>query len=287
MNTKKIPPWLVKRHAVGQNAGAARAVIGDLGLNTVCREANCPNASECFSKNVATFMVLGVNCTRDCRFCNVASGEPQAVDPGEPARVGAAVKRLGLAYAVITSVTRDDLPDGGAGHFADVVGEIRRQSPQTAIETLVPDFKGSESALRTVALAGPDVISHNMETVEDLYSQVRPGADYARSLRLISMIKAANPRIRSKSGVMAGLGETRRGMEKLMDDLRGAGCEFLTIGQYLAPSPNHFKVAEYVHPDVFDSYRETALKKGFAFVASAPFVRSSYNASEALPHIAP
>ncbi|GHU64304.1 hypothetical protein AGMMS49983_09730 [Clostridia bacterium] len=207
---------------------------------------------------------------------------PQAVDPDEPKRVGEAVSRLDLQYVVITSVTRDDLPDGGSGHFAAVIKAIRSSSPGTAIEVLIPDFQGSESALKTVADAGPDVISHNMETVKDLYAAVRPEAGYERSLSVIRNIRQLSKSIKSKSGVMVGVGETKEQVLALMDDLRAADCQFLTIGQYLAPSGQHHPVIEYITPETFDAYAESAYSKGFDFVASAPFVRSSYNAGEAL-----
>ncbi|MDR2156332.1 MAG: lipoyl synthase [Clostridiales Family XIII bacterium] len=284
MNTgvEKKPVWLRRRFAADPNMSLTEKILGDLNLNTVCREALCPNYAECFSKKTATFMILGVNCTRNCRFCNVAHGLPEDVDADEPARIGLAVARLGLRYTVVTSVTRDDLPDGGAGQFAAVVEEIRRQSPETAVEVLIPDFRGDEDALRTVAAAHPTVISHNMETVKNLYGSVRPEAEYERSLRVVANIKKTDASIHSKSGVMVGLGETKEQVLSLMDDLRAADCAFITIGQYLAPSKAHHAVVEYIRPDVFAEYAQCARDKGFDFVASAPFVRSSYRAEEAL-----
>jgi lipoic acid synthetase len=279
---EKKPEWLRKRRLAGPEIALVENLLSELGLNTVCREAMCPNYRECFASKTATFMILGTNCTRDCRFCNVTFGEPQPADASEPERVAAAIKRLGLKYAVVTSVTRDDLPDGGAGHFAAVVRETRRASPGTAIEVLIPDFKGDESALRLVTDAAPDVISHNMETVARLYGEVRPQAVYERSLRLIGNIKRLNPGVRSKSGIMAGLGERRDEALDLFRDLRAVGCELLTIGQYLAPSKAHHPVVEYVTPEAFDEYGEAARAMGFSFVASAPFARSSYRAGEAL-----
>jgi lipoic acid synthetase len=258
---------------------ATEGLLARLGLNTVCREALCPNYTECFSRHTATIMILGARCTRDCRFCNVEGGAPEAVDPGEPARVGEAAAALGLSYLVVTSVTRDDLPDGGAAQFAETIRQIRAQSPGTAVEVLVPDFRGDAGALLAVAAAGPDVISHNMETVEERYEAVRPGADYRRSLELIARIPAP---IHRKSGVMVGIGETRAQLDRLFDDLRGAGCAFLTIGQYLSPSKAHLPVSEYLPPEDFDELARAAYAKGFEFVASAPFVRSSYHAGEAL-----
>jgi lipoic acid synthetase len=280
MNMERKPEWLRKKHVAGSNVEAVEKLIRELGLNTVCREAMCPNYGECFSSLTATFMILGRNCTRNCRFCNVTSAEPSPVDPDEPLSVARGVARLGLRYAVITSVTRDDLPDGGAAHFAGTVRAIRAASPNTVIEVLIPDFRGDYDALKTVADAGPDVISHNMETVASLYSEVRPEAEYDRSLNLLGRIKSLNGTIRSKSGVMAGLGETRGQMLELFGDLRKQGCELLTIGQYLAPSKLHRPVAEYVTPEMFEEYGRIAGEMGFAFVASAPFVRSSYKAGE-------
>jgi lipoic acid synthetase len=286
------PEWLRKEFSYNDNAAFTGNLLEDLQLNTVCREAMCPNYADCFSRRTATFMILGTNCTRDCAFCNVSHGEPSAVDADEPNRIGEGVARLGLKYIVVTSVTRDDLPDGGAGQFAAVIKSIREHSPGTAIEVLVPDFGGSADALRIVAGAAPDVISHNIETVKELYSEVRPGAVYTRSLELLRRIVEPAPEaarspgaIRSKSGFMVGLGETREQVYALMDDLRNAGCEFLTIGQYLAPSRRHHAVIEYVTPETFDEYADAARAKGFSFVASAPFVRSSYRADEALSEV--
>jgi lipoic acid synthetase len=278
----KKPDWIRRAYGANPAREATAELLKDLRLNTVCREADCPNHIECFSKKTATFMILGVNCTRNCGFCNVTKAPPEAVDKDEPARVGAAVARLGLKYAVITSVTRDDLPDGGAAHFAAVIAQTRRQSPHTAIEVLIPDFGGNERALRTVAEAGADVISHNMETVAELYEKVRPEALYDRSLRVIEATRAFAPSVRRKSGIMLGLGETEEQVSVLLHDLFRAGCEFLTIGQYLAPSEKHLEVVEYVSPDGFDAYGRMAREIGFAFVVSAPFVRSSYRAGEAL-----
>lgn len=283
-NTESIrkPEWLKKKFSSDSSAAFTGGVLEALGLNTVCNEALCPNRAECYARHTATFMILGVHCTRDCAFCNVTHGVPLVPDSDEPARIGKAAARLDLRYAVITSVTRDDLPDGGARHFADTVAAIRQQQPSAAIETLVPDFQGDSDALNTVASSRPDVISHNIETVEELYGGVRPGADYRRSLGIIAEISASEKNIHSKSGFMVGFGETEAQVLRLMDDLRSAGCEFLTIGQYLAPSRRHRPVSEYIEPERFDYYAEAARGKGFGFVASAPFVRSSYNAGEAL-----
>jgi len=276
------PKWLRIPITKNPNQDAVVEVLKNLNLNTVCNEAICPNRMECFSRKTATFMILGTHCTRNCGFCNVRHEKPQPIDIDEPQKIAQAIEKLDIQYIVITSVTRDDLPDGGAMHFANVVRAIRKSSPNTAIELLIPDFQGNIDALKTVTDAKPDVISHNMETIKDLYSQVRPQAEYQRSLDLLRNIKMLNSEIRSKSGIMLGLGETKDQVHELFDDLRKVGCEFLTIGQYLAPSPQHLPIQEYIEPDTFDEYGKTARKKGFSFVASAPFVRSSYHAGEAL-----
>jgi len=276
------PEWLRVRFAETPNREIVEQTLRRLNLNTVCREANCPNYSECFSRKTATFMIMGTNCTRSCRFCNVRNGKPQDLDPEEPKNIACAVKELGLKYVVITSVTRDDLPDGGAGHFSKVISEIKQASPGVAIETLVPDFMGNIRSVDTVAKASPTVISHNMETVKSLYSKVRPQAKYTRSLNVLQSVKQSNRRVHLKSGIMLGFGETKEQVYELFEDLRNVGCEFLTIGQYLAPSKNHFPVQEYVEPSRFKEYGAQAKAMGFDFVASAPLVRSSYNASEAL-----
>ena len=277
----KKPEWLHVRYAQTPNMDAVEEILRNLNLNTVCKEAHCPNCWECFSRKTATFLIMGTNCTRNCRFCNVRNDEPMPLDPEEPENVARAVAELGLKYVVVTSVTRDDLYDGGASHFAWTVREIKSASPDTVIEVLIPDFIGSYEALKTVADSSPDVISHNMETVKTLYSAVRPQAEYQRSLDLLRNIKRLDPGIRSKSGVMVGLGETKEQVYELFGDLRDVGCEFLTIGQYLAPSKQHIPVHEYIEPSLFDKYGAAAREMGFDFVASAPFVRSSYHAGEA------
>jgi lipoic acid synthetase len=278
----KKPDWLKIKYVNSPNQDTVAKVLKNLNLNTVCNEALCPNHMECFSRKTATFMILGTNCTRDCRFCNVRHEAPKAIDLDEPERIAHAVSELEMRYVVITSVTRDDLPDGGAEHFAKTVMAIRNKSPKTGIEVLIPDFKGDISALRIVTDANPDVIAHNMETVKHLYPQVRPQAKYSRSQEVIKNIKKINPAIHSKSGIMLGLGETEEQVLEIFDDLRKADCEFLTIGQYLAPSPKHLPIREYIEPSQFDKFSEIARKKGFSFVASAPLVRSSYHADEAL-----
>lgn len=276
------PEWLKRTYREDPNLKYVREMLSNLHLNTICDEAMCPNFVDCFSKKTATFMILGVNCTRNCRFCNVTNSEPQKIDADEPNRIAEAVSKLGLKYVVITSVTRDDLPDGGAAHFAATIRAIHALTPNTAVEVLIPDLLGNQDALKTVIDARPEVISHNIETVKELYDQVRPQAIYERSLQVLKSIKELAPDIRSKTGIMLGLGETAEQVYKVLDDLRDVNCEFLTIGQYLAPSSAHYPVQEYVTPEEFDRYGEIAKEKGFAFVASAPFVRSSYNASEAL-----
>ena len=275
------PQWLRVPRIADPNQEVMEGILRSLQLNTVCREANCPNCSECFSRKTATFMILGTHCTRDCRFCNVRHGQPEPISDNEPDNVAQAVKALGLQYVVITSVTRDDLPDGGAGHFAKTIRSIKRTVPDAAVEALIPDFKGDMDALQAVTDASPAVISHNMETVKPLYGNVRPQAEYQRSLHVLMNIKRLNPLIRSKTGIMLGLGETWQQVLALFDDLREVDCEFLTIGQYLAPSREHIPVQEYIEPRRFEEYGAAAREKGFGFVASAPLVRSSYHAGEA------
>ena len=277
------PEWLRIKVQSGGNLAEVEGMLKRLSLHTVCEEANCPNLMECFNRRTATFMILGDHCTRNCTFCNVAKGAPLPVDIGEPARVAGAVRELGLRHVVITSVTRDDLKDGGAGHFAETIREIRNVAPGVTIEVLIPDFGGSLPALLTVMGAGPDVLNHNIETVPRLYPEVRPMAGYARSLELLRRAKDnKSSGMHTKSGMMLGLGETREEVMQSMRDLRDAGCDFLTLGQYLAPSKAHHPVVEYVHPDIFEEYRVLGEEMGFKFVASGPLVRSSYRAERAL-----
>jgi len=276
------PDWLRISRKSSPEQDEVEGLLKELGLNTVCEEANCPNYSDCFSRRTATFMILGTNCTRNCRFCNVKTAKSQAPNANEPLNIAQAVKQLGLQYVVITSVTRDDLSDGGAAHFAATIGAIKKLSPETAIEVLIPDFKGDKEALSVVVRAKPSIISHNMETVAALYPQVRAQANYQRSLDLLAEAVQLNSSIKIKSGIMLGLGETQEQVLELFDDLRDTGCELLTIGQYLAPSLDHHPVQTFVDPEVFEQYGQIARQKGFTFVASAPLVRSSYNASEAL-----
>jgi len=278
----KKPEWLKFTYRDTPNREFVEALLSKLSLNTVCSEANCPNYLECFNRKTATFMILGRNCTRNCGFCNVTPAKPDKVEPGEPENVAKAVSQLGLKYAVITSVTRDDLPDGGAGHFAETITWIKKLNQDTAVEVLIPDLKGDKEALKIVTHAKPTVISHNIETVPRLYKEVRPQAIYERSLQVIKNIKLLDPSIYSKTGIMLGLGEKKEEVLKVFEDLRAVGCEILTIGQYLSPSKDHHPVAEYVHPDIFNEYKETALSMGFTYVTSGPYVRSSYHADEVM-----
>ena len=281
MHTAK-PDWLVKRLPYGENRKMITEMLRGLKLHTVCEQANCPNIGECFCNKTATFMIMGNQCTRNCTFCQVSKGVPMAVDTQEPQHLAQAVKKLALKHVVVTSVTRDDLPDGGAEHFANVINAVRNTCPHTTIEVLIPDFQGSMAALQMVIDAKPTVINHNIETIEWLYPTVRPMADYKRSLTLLKRVKDRDPSIKTKSGIMVGLGETFDEVIQVMRDLRAADCEFLTIGQYLAPSEKHHPVVEYIHPDVFIEYKTEAETLGFTYVASGPFVRSSYHADEAL-----
>lgn len=273
------PAWLKVTLRSSQEKIAVERLLADLELPTVCKEAGCPNLMECYSRKTATFLILGPVCTRHCTFCNVQKGRPAPPAPDEPRRVARAVAALGLRHAVVTSVTRDDLPDGGAGQFARVITAIKELNPATTVEVLVPDFQGDAQALATVVAAGPVVLNHNVETVPRLYPSVRPGADYRRSLAVLALAKKLNPQIRTKSGVMVGLGEREDELAQVFKDLRAAGCEALTIGQYLAPSHRHHPVVEYVPPTQFARYQALGLELGFRHVAAGPFVRSSYRAA--------
>jgi lipoic acid synthetase len=279
---KNKPEWLRIRVRNNSKISQVEEILERFSLHTVCEEANCPNRMECFSRKTATFMILGRVCTRNCRFCNVEGGAPTPVDENEPYHVAEAVKELGLLHVVITSVTRDDLQDGGAGHFARTVEAVRNKCPGTIVEVLIPDFKGDKAALETVVKAAPDIINHNVETVPRLYSEIRPQARYERSLEVLKNVKSMDKKIYTKSGLMVGLGESVDEVLEVFKDLRDVGCDFLTVGQYLAPSKKHYPVKEYVHPDVFSEYKQKALDMGFSYVASSPLVRSSYNAKEAL-----
>ena len=278
--SNRFPEWLKKKIPGCGDAQGTRNLIGDLGLNTVCSSARCPNQGECYSRRTATFLILGGVCTRNCRFCAVDKGIPPPPDPMEPQKVAVAVAALGLEHAVITSVTRDDLTDGGACHFVATIKAIRETSPEATIEVLTPDFKGLLRPVDMISSALPEVYNHNLETVPRLYRRVRPGAGYRRSLTLLERVKIKQPRIKTKSGIMLGLGESYNEVIKVMADLRSVDCDIITIGQYLSPSERHLEVQEFVRPEVFQSYRDTALKMGFRNVACGPFVRSSYKAGE-------
>ena len=277
MKNVRKPEWLQKKVNPADQARVQR-LLEELRLNTVCRQALCPNISECFSCGQATFLIMGKICTRHCSFCNVGKGAPLAVDSDEPARVAEAVVRLGLSHVVITSPTRDDLPDGGASLYASSVEILRSKAPHTAIELLIPDFMGDQRSLALVADMGPDIMAHNIETVPRLY-HLRSGADYVRSLEVLRYCGSRNPAVRIKSGVMLGMGEGEAELALVFRDLLDAGCEYLSIGQYLAPSRRHFPVQEYIPPERFELLRNVALDLGFSHVESGPYVRSSYHAA--------
>lgn len=281
-HTVKLPKphWFKKKIHSGAAYNTVKQLLNNGHLHTVCEEARCPNIGECFSRGTATFLILGNICTRSCLFCAIPKGRPETPDYGEPLRTAETVLSMKLKYAVITSVTRDDLPDGGAGFFADTIREIRRISPDSFIEVLVPDFKGSEQSLSAVLKARPDVLNHNIETAPRLYPLARPEADYRRSLELLERIHRIDPAVPVKSGLMLGLGETPEEIRSALADLLEVNTKILTLGQYLQPSPNHLPVERYIHPEEFNRWRETALDMGFQGVASGPFVRSSYRAEE-------
>ena len=274
------PAWLRVKAPGSPEYHATRRLMRDLQLHTVCEEAACPNIGECWTEKHATVMILGAVCTRACTFCNVATGRPDLLDPHEPTRVGDAVAALGLKHIVVTSVDRDDLDDGGAGHFARTIAAIRAAAPKTTIEVLVPDFLRKEGAIEAVMAARPDVLNHNVETVPRLYAEVRPGARYFHSLRLLDQAKRIVPAGFTKSGIMVGLGEEKAEILQVMDDLRSAQVDFLTIGQYLQPTPKHHPVARFVTPEEFEAYRRQAFGKGFSMVSASPLTRSSYHAGD-------
>lgn len=277
----KKPDWLKVPYDTKAVQEVA-SLMKNLKLNTVCNEANCPNLGECFMKHTATFMILGSHCTRNCRFCNVTHAAPETVDPDEPENLAKAAKKLGLRHVVITQVTRDDLEDGGAGQFAECLRQLHEMCPGTTVEVLTSDMKGSHDCLDIVLQAGPDVFNHNVEMPKELYSKVRPEARYERSLDVLRYVKETYPDVLTKTGFMVGLGETEKQIDALLDDLVETGCDILTIGQYLQPSPQHYPLQRYVTPEEFDHYKEMALDKGFRFVTSTPLVRSSYRAAEAV-----
>ena len=272
------PDWIRVKAPGSPGYAETKRIVREHGLHTVCEEAGCPNIGECWTKGHATMMIMGEVCTRACSFCNVATGLPKPLDADEPARVAEAVAKLGLGHVVITSVDRDDLADGGAAHFARVIGSIRRRTPSTTIEVLTPDFLRKDGALETVIEARPDVFNHNLETVPSLYLRIRPGARYFHSLRLLQRAKELDPTVFTKSGIMVGLGETRDEVLQLMDDLRSADVDFLTVGQYLQPTRKHAEVKSFVTPEEFKSYERIALAKGFLLVSATPLTRSSYHA---------
>ena len=278
-SVRRKPPWIRVRVAVSPEVNRIKRILRERRLASVCEEASCPNIAECFGHGTATFMIMGEICTRRCPFCDVAHGKPNPLDPQEPANLAAAIAEMGLSYVVVTSVDRDDLKDSGAGHFAACISAIREQCPDTALEVLVPDFRGRmEIALSILARTPPDVFNHNLETVPRLYPKARPGADYAWSLDLLAAYKAAKPEVTTKSGLMLGLGESIDEVRGVMEDLRAHNVDMLTLGQYLQPSKDHLAVERFVHPDEFAALKQEASALGFSQVASGPLVRSSYHA---------
>lgn len=275
---QRKPDWLRVKLPTGENFKQVASIVGEHKLHTICQSGNCPNMGECWGAGTATFMILGNICTRSCGFCSVATGRPEAVDPFEPARVARSVELMGVKHCVITCVDRDDLADGGADIWAKTIRAVRRRSPETKLETLIGDFQGQWENLQVVLDAAPDVLSHNMETVRRLTKQVRVQAKYDRSLEVLMRAKRAG--LRTKSGIMLGLGETDAEIIETMDDLRSVGCDVMTMGQYLQPTKKHLPVAEFVTPERFEHYRQEGLKRGFRFVESAPLVRSSYHAEK-------
>jgi lipoic acid synthetase len=276
----KKPDWIRVKAPASRGYAETHAIMRANGLHTVCEEAGCPNIGECWEKKHATFMIMGDTCTRACAFCNVKTGLPGPLDPGEPGHVAEATAKLGLAHIVVTSVDRDDLDDGGARHFADTIGAIRTRCPTTTIEVLTPDFLRKEAALDVVVAAKPDVFNHNLETVPSKYLTVRPGARYFHSIRLLQRVKELDPQMFTKSGIMVGLGEERNEVLQVMDDLRAADVDFLTIGQYLQPTRKHHAVMRFVPPDEFKALETIAYAKGFLMVASSPLTRSSHHAGD-------
>lgn len=283
MIARRHPEWIRARAPTGPAVAETRAVVRSLGLHTVCEEAQCPNLGECWAHHTATVMLLGDTCTRNCRFCAVSHGRPLAVDPEEPDRVAEAVARLGLRHVVMTSVNRDDLPDGGAGHFAATVRAVHARVPDCTIEVLIPDLQGNHEALATVVASPITILNHNTETVPRLYKRVRPGALYERSLALLAAAKRLRPGLRTKTGLMLGLGETVDEILAVLADVRATGCDVLTLGQYLRPGPSELPVERYVTPEEFTTLGFQARQLGFAYVESGPLVRSSYHAWQHLP----
>ncbi|MGG7163221.1 lipoyl synthase [Clostridium ihumii] len=279
---KRKPEWLKIKLEHGENLKKINALTSSLHLNTVCQEANCPNRLECHNKGTATFMILGSICTRNCRFCNVSFGKPNEVDKNEPLHVAKAIQKLGLKHAVITSVTRDDLDDGGASHFRDVIYAIRELNPNTTIEVLIPDLQGNFNALKIITDAKPEILNHNIELVPRLFKSITPNSVYKRSLDLLLKVKDLDDSILTKSGFMLGLGENEAEVIELLKDLKEHKCDIVTIGQYLQPSKNHAELVDYIAPEQFEKYKKIGMDMGFKYIASSPLVRSSYNAKEAL-----
>ncbi|NWF75936.1 MAG: lipoyl synthase [Nitrospirae bacterium] len=278
-NRRCSPYWIKSKIRLGQ-IHDTKKILRKYGINTVCEEARCPNITECFTKPAATFMILGSKCTRNCSFCSIKSSPPEPPDADEPENIGKAAQEIKLRYVVITSVTRDDLPDGGAGHFAKTVSSVKNYLPGVKVEVLTPDFQGNINHLKTVLDSNPDVFNHNIETVPRLYPSIRPAADYRRSLDILKEAKKQKPHILTKSGIMLGLGETLLEVKNVLKDLRYSGCDFITIGQYMRPSKANIPVVEYIKPEVFEKLRLEAISIGFKYAASAPLVRSSMNAEE-------
>ena len=275
------PEWLRIGRMDRDKIREVQQILRKLNLHTVCEESMCPNIGKCFEKKTATFLVMGGICTRNCKFCDIKFGKPLPLDPLEPNHIVEATKKLGLRHVVITSVTRDDLSDSGAAHFAEITEKLRRYDKDLIIELLIPDLKGNEDHIRTVVESKPDIINHNIEVIPRLFRKVTPQANYEKSLKLLKVVKEMNPEIHTKSGLMVGLGETKEEVFELLKDLKETECDILTIGQYLKPPSSDLEIEEYVHPDVFKEYEGRAYEMGFKFVASAPFVRSSFNAEEA------
>ena len=281
-----LPPWLHKRLVPGHEAARTDMLLKELGLHTICESGRCPNRNECYSQKTATFMILGDVCTRSCGFCSVSTGRPERLDADEPKRVAEAVRRLGLQHVVITSVNRDDLEDEGAGHFVEVIKEIKKVSLGIIIEILTPDFrKTQKTAVRLLVNAGPDIFNHNTETIPRLYKRVRPQGNYEKTLRIFSEVRNLSDKILTKSGLMLGLGETEGEVFSILRDLRSVGCQTLTLGQYFQSSALGLPVEEYIHPDVFEHYKKEAIRMGFTWVESAPFVRSSFHAKESFERL--
>lgn len=281
---KRLPSWLRKKVRASEEVLKLKKILKEKGIHTVCQSAGCPNISECFSKPTATFMILGDVCTRHCRFCGIHKGQPGPVDTGEPQHIAETAAAMNLKHVVITSVTRDDLDDGGAGQFAETITRLHNTLPNATIEALIPDFSGNRESIDKVLSSRLDVLNHNVETVPRLYQEIRPEAEYERSLDLLRYVKAGHPDITVKSGVMVGLGETEDELYRVFQDLVSAGCDALTIGQYLAPGLSAFPVQEYIHPDSFALYKKRALSMGFRRVQSGPYVRSSFHAEDVLIH---